>query len=118
MPIAETIRGFKEIIEGRHVELPEGVFFMQCGIDEVVDSLVGQKAAHEQNGPVMSEGPSWVEALDINTTEDHMGPGLVLMPHDCPAVLADVEMTVEPMVCPNVGREVPSAASQVADGIW
>ena len=32
VPIAETIRGFKEIIEGRHDEVPERAFFMK-GVD-------------------------------------------------------------------------------------
>jgi F-type H+/Na+-transporting ATPase subunit beta len=35
VPIAETIRGFKEIVEGQHDELPESAFFMKGGIDGV-----------------------------------------------------------------------------------
>ncbi|MDO8733678.1 MAG: F0F1 ATP synthase subunit beta, partial [Elusimicrobiota bacterium] len=35
--IAESIRGFKEIIEGKHDALPESVFYMMGTIDEVVD---------------------------------------------------------------------------------
>ena len=35
VPIAETIRGFKEIIEGRHDDVPERAFFMKGGIDQV-----------------------------------------------------------------------------------
>jgi F-type H+-transporting ATPase subunit beta len=38
VPIAETIRGFKEIIEGRHDALPEQAFYMQGTIDEVVEN--------------------------------------------------------------------------------
>ncbi len=37
VPIAETIRGFKEIIEGRHDEVPERAFFMKGGIDQVLE---------------------------------------------------------------------------------
>ena len=37
MPTGETVRGFKEIIEGRHDELPEQAFYMVGGIDEAVD---------------------------------------------------------------------------------
>jgi F-type H+-transporting ATPase subunit beta len=33
----ETIRGFKELVEGRHDNLPEQAFFMVGGIDEVVE---------------------------------------------------------------------------------
>jgi F-type H+/Na+-transporting ATPase subunit beta len=36
VPIAETIRGFKEIIEGRHDELPERVFLLKGTIDDAV----------------------------------------------------------------------------------
>src|SRR5580658_10023235 len=36
VPIAETIRGFEEIIEGRHDEVPESAFFLKGTIDEVV----------------------------------------------------------------------------------
>ena len=38
VPIAETIRGFKEIIEGKHDALPEQAFYMVGTIDEVVES--------------------------------------------------------------------------------
>ena len=36
VPVAESIRGFKEILEGKHDELPERAFFMKGTIDEVV----------------------------------------------------------------------------------
>ena len=38
VPIAETIRGFKEIIEGKHDALPEQAFYMVGTIDEVVET--------------------------------------------------------------------------------
>jgi len=36
VPIAETIRGFKEILEGKLDEVPEGDFYMKGGIDQVL----------------------------------------------------------------------------------
>jgi F-type H+-transporting ATPase subunit beta len=36
VPIAETIRGFKEIVEGKHDDVPESAFFLKGGIDDVV----------------------------------------------------------------------------------
>jgi F-type H+-transporting ATPase subunit beta len=36
VPIAETIRGFREIIEGKHDDVPERAFFLKGTIDEVV----------------------------------------------------------------------------------
>jgi F-type H+-transporting ATPase subunit beta len=37
VPISETVRGFKEIIDGKHDELPEQAFFMVGNIDEAVE---------------------------------------------------------------------------------
>ncbi|MGD9572957.1 MAG: F0F1 ATP synthase subunit beta [Thermoleophilia bacterium] len=37
VPLSETIRGFKEIVEGRHDDLPEEAFFLVGGIDEAVE---------------------------------------------------------------------------------
>ena len=36
--IKETVRGFKEILEGKHDTLPEQAFFMVGGIDEAVEA--------------------------------------------------------------------------------
>ncbi len=36
--VAETVRGFKEILEGKHDDLPEQAFYMVGGIDEVVEA--------------------------------------------------------------------------------
>jgi F-type H+-transporting ATPase subunit beta len=38
VPIAETIRGFEEIIDGKHDEVPENAFFLKGTIDEVVEA--------------------------------------------------------------------------------
>ncbi|KKU77237.1 MAG: ATP synthase subunit beta [Parcubacteria group bacterium GW2011_GWA2_47_64] len=35
---AETVRGFKEIIDGKHDDKPEGAFYMKGGIDEMSSS--------------------------------------------------------------------------------
>lgn len=37
VPLEETIRGFREIIEGKHDELPEQAFYMVGTIDEAVE---------------------------------------------------------------------------------
>ena len=36
VPIAETIRGFKEILEGKHDDVPEGYFLNAGSIDDVL----------------------------------------------------------------------------------
>ncbi|MBQ1730019.1 MAG: F0F1 ATP synthase subunit beta, partial [Oscillospiraceae bacterium] len=37
VPLSETVRGFKEIIEGRHDDLPESAFLFVGSIDEAVE---------------------------------------------------------------------------------
>ncbi len=37
IPLSETIRGFKEILEGKHDDIPESLFLFAGGIDEVVE---------------------------------------------------------------------------------
>jgi F-type H+-transporting ATPase subunit beta len=34
VPVAETVRGFKEIIDGKHDDLPEAAFYMVGGIEQ------------------------------------------------------------------------------------
>jgi F-type H+-transporting ATPase subunit beta len=38
VPVAETVRGFKEILEGRHDAVPEGNFYMKGGIEEIAQA--------------------------------------------------------------------------------
>jgi F-type H+-transporting ATPase subunit beta len=43
--IADTIRGFREVVEGKHDEIPEQDFYMVGGIDEVIEKFRKRKAA-------------------------------------------------------------------------
>ena len=36
VPLSETLRGFREILDGKHDELPEGAFYMVGTIDEAI----------------------------------------------------------------------------------
>ncbi|MBR3928367.1 MAG: F0F1 ATP synthase subunit beta [Clostridia bacterium] len=45
VPLKETIRGFKEIIEGKHDEIPESYFLYAGGIDDVVEKFRGGEGA-------------------------------------------------------------------------
>ena len=45
VPLAETIRGFSEILEGKHDDMPEDAFYMVGGIDEAVEK--GKELASE-----------------------------------------------------------------------
>jgi F-type H+-transporting ATPase subunit beta len=38
VPVAETVRGFKEILEGKHDDVSENNFYMKGGIDEIKEA--------------------------------------------------------------------------------
>ena len=43
---ADTVRGFKEIVEGKHDDLPEQAFYMVGGIDEVIAKAKAMAASN------------------------------------------------------------------------
>jgi F-type H+-transporting ATPase subunit beta len=45
VPIAETVKGFKEIVEGKHDDLPEQAFYMVGTIEEAREKSAAMKAA-------------------------------------------------------------------------
>ena len=45
VPVAETVRGFKEILEGKHDALPEQAFYMVGTIDQAVEKAKQLEAA-------------------------------------------------------------------------
>lgn len=47
VPIAETVRGFKEILDGEHDQIPESMFLFAGGIDEVVEKY--KKSKEQKN---------------------------------------------------------------------
>jgi F-type H+-transporting ATPase subunit beta len=49
VPVAESIRGFKEILEGKHDDVPERHFFMKGSIDEVAAAGGGSSAKSESS---------------------------------------------------------------------
>ena len=44
VPLKETVRGFREIIDGKHDSLPESAFLFVGTIDEAVEKAKGIKA--------------------------------------------------------------------------
>jgi F-type H+-transporting ATPase subunit beta len=38
VPVSETVRGFREILDGKHDDVPEGNFYMKGSIDEINES--------------------------------------------------------------------------------
>src|SRR2546426_286597 len=66
VPLKETIRGFGEILDGKHDDLPEQAFYMVGTIDEAVEAAKGEggtreetkpKAAQPKDGPAKGEQP-------------------------------------------------------------
>jgi F-type H+-transporting ATPase subunit beta len=45
VPIGDTVRGFREIVEGRHDEIPEQDFYMAGAIDDVLERFKKRQAA-------------------------------------------------------------------------
>ncbi len=45
VPVGETIRGFREIVDGRHDEVPEQAFYMVGGIDEALEKAEKSRKA-------------------------------------------------------------------------
>jgi F-type H+-transporting ATPase subunit beta len=43
--IKDTIQGFKEIVDGKHDEIPEQAFYMMGTIDEVLETAAKMRAA-------------------------------------------------------------------------
>jgi F-type H+/Na+-transporting ATPase subunit beta len=55
VPVEETVRSFKEIIEGKHDDLPERAFLLKGTIDDVVESARGGEAEEEEEEEEESE---------------------------------------------------------------
>jgi F-type H+-transporting ATPase subunit beta len=56
VPVAETVRGFKEILEGKYDDLPEQAFYMVGTIDEVVAQAKKIRAREEEAEEKGTEG--------------------------------------------------------------
>ena len=48
VPIDETVRSFKEIIEGKHDDLPERAFLLKGTIDDVLEGVRGEDGSDEE----------------------------------------------------------------------
>jgi F-type H+/Na+-transporting ATPase subunit beta len=65
--LADTVRGFAEIIEGKHDDLPEGAFYMVGTIEEAVErgrELAGQDAT-DAPAEAEEEAPAEAEAEPV-----------------------------------------------------
>ncbi len=55
VPIEETVRSFKEIIEGKHDEIPERAFLLKGTIEQVIEDARGAREQDEADGVARRE---------------------------------------------------------------
>jgi len=57
VPVADTVRGFKEILEGKHDEVAEQDFYMKGGIEDIHETSAAEKGKPEnpKSGKPMEE---------------------------------------------------------------
>ena len=72
VPVQESIRGFKEILDGQHDEIPESVFFMKGSIDEVVAAARGRSGSSD-SAPDEEERAE-DHSADVSETESESEP--------------------------------------------
>jgi F-type H+-transporting ATPase subunit beta len=68
----ETIRSFKEVVEGKHDELPEQAFYLVGNIDEAVEKargLSGEEEDEESEEAESSEDSGQAEARSEDSEE-------------------------------------------------
>ncbi|MEK6277876.1 MAG: F0F1 ATP synthase subunit beta [Actinomycetota bacterium] len=62
VPVEETVRGFREILDGEHDDISEGAFYMKGSIDQVLEDAKGAKATG--GGPEAEGGDEEAEGGD------------------------------------------------------
>ena len=85
VPIAETIRGFDEIIDGKHDEVPESAFFLKGTIEEVVEAakkLSDGAHASSQSEVLTPEGEVFDEEIEMLSTRTAVGSIGMLAGHE------------------------------------
>jgi F-type H+/Na+-transporting ATPase subunit beta len=71
VPVAESIRGFREILEGKHDEIPERAFLLKGTIDDVVADAGGDRKEEASD----EEKPDEEESGDESPDESGNGNG-------------------------------------------
>jgi F-type H+/Na+-transporting ATPase subunit beta len=62
VPVEETVRSFREIIEGKHDDIPERAFLLKGTIDEVVEAARGARGEAEAEDAGEGEADAEAEA--------------------------------------------------------
>ena len=73
VPIDETVRSFREVLDGKHDELPESAFFMKGGIDAVVSAAGGGSGRTDE--PKADAEPEAEAEAEPEQAEDETNDG-------------------------------------------
>jgi F-type H+/Na+-transporting ATPase subunit beta len=123
VPLAETIRGFAEILEGKHDDLPEDAFYMVGTIDEAVEKA-GQmgSAEDEQSAPApgdAKDAPDAAPASDDAKDAPDAAPAsddAKDAPDAAPAS-DDAKDAPEAATAPDDAKDAPDAAPASEDDV-
>jgi F-type H+-transporting ATPase subunit beta len=84
VPVDETVRGFKEIVDGKHDDIPERAFYMKGTIDQVVEEARGaeegaderraEEGAEERGAEEGAEEAPEREREEAEEREEEEGP--------------------------------------------
>src|SRR4029077_7170175 len=72
VPLEETIRGFAEILDGKHDDLPEDAFYMVGTIDQAVEraaALKGEEGGDAKPAASAESAPAEAATATAATTE-------------------------------------------------
>jgi F-type H+-transporting ATPase subunit beta len=75
VPVEETVRSFREIIDGKHDDVPERAFLMKGTIDEVVEAVRGAREEEEAEDAREGEAEAEAEAGEDPGTRAEEGDG-------------------------------------------
>jgi hypothetical protein len=127
VPLEETIRGFAEILDGKHDELPEDAFYMCGTIDEAVQRAAASKGdedaapaatATEGAPAATADAPAAeVAATDADAPAADAGAAVadaVAAIADADAAVADVDAAVADADAAVADADAASAASAPA----
>src|SRR4029453_14059303 len=70
VPVAETVRGFKEIVDGEHDDIPERAFYMQGPIDQVLEAAKGMRAGEPTEAGAAEASEQEAKAEEDKAEED------------------------------------------------
>jgi hypothetical protein len=121
VPLEETIRGFAEILEGKHDDLPEDAFYMVGTIDEAVEKA-GQMGSddEEQSAPAPGDAEDAPDAApgsgDAKDAPDGAtAPGDAKDAPDGATASGDAKDAPEAATAPGDAKDAPDAAPGSGD---